>query len=83
MFISKATMEKFEGFKISDDCSPGVLGRVGSYLQDLATVLDEVGLETLAVHVGIVFRHDLLPWKFNYDKCLNPKIVLCSTLIGK
>merc|ERR1711892_3671 len=56
-----ATMEKLEGFKISDDCSPGVLGRVASYLQDLATVLDEVGLETLAVHVGIVFRHDLLP----------------------
>jgi len=55
------SIRKMDDFKIADDCSPGALVRAANYLNDLASLIDEVGLLELGVNLGLVFRLDLLP----------------------
>merc|ERR1712106_307718 len=54
-------METMEDFRLPDDCSSGALTRGAIELNDLADIVDNVGLESLAMELGIVFRLDLLP----------------------
>merc|ERR1711892_1075822 len=58
---SLKTMETMEDFRVPDDCSSGSLTRGATELMGLADIVDEVGLESLAMQLGIVFRLDLLP----------------------
>merc|ERR1712106_760407 len=55
------SIRKMDDFKIADNCSPGALVRAANYLNDLASLIDEVGLLELGVNLGLVFRLDLLP----------------------
>jgi len=56
-----ANLGKLKQFRIIDDCTPGALRRGAGYLNDLANLIDEVGLLELGINLGLVFRLDLLP----------------------
>merc|ERR1711892_1333568 len=58
---SMNTLDHLDELRVPDDCSYGALNRGASHLDDLANIIDEVGLESLAIELGVVFRLDLLP----------------------
>ena len=55
------SISKISGFTFPDSCSPGRLEKAASILSDLADLTAEVGLERLALDLGVTYRLDLLP----------------------
>merc|ERR1712025_36250 len=56
-----SSLEKVSGFRIPDDCSSGKLLKAAKLFKDIADLFSEVGLESLAIELGVTFRLDLLP----------------------
>jgi len=55
------SLEKLDEFKFEDDCSPGALLRGAEHLDEVGDLISDIGLESLSIQLGIVFRLDLLP----------------------
>jgi len=58
---SLKSLDTMEDFIVPDGCSVGALTKGAIDLNNIANTIDEIGLESLAMELGIVFRLDLLP----------------------
>merc|ERR1711892_732088 len=62
--FTRSTASSLDGLvagKMEINCSSGALRDAGDNLRGIGDIIKEVGLESLAVELGVVFRLDLLP----------------------